>query len=128
MTVLSGQRGNVEVKTPTIDNSFSSVLSIELPDGKIVTEFDISQIEKLSVQTVTKTTISGAQVLTVQVSNTHGDNDAWSATTITVTPSTTANVSAISAAAGAAINGKKARLVTAAAITSGTYKAYIKGI
>jgi len=93
--------------------------------GSVVAEFDISTIKSISIYTKTLTTIVGAQVLTLQISPV-ASGDFWVSTSITITPDLVANVTKVSSIA--TVNALRARVITAAAITSGTYDVIAVGL
>lgn len=123
MSVIN-TRPVLSIKRTGVTNAVTSAVNMEDGQGRSVADFSIEGISTISIMTATTTNIVGAQVLTLQVSN---DGSNWVASGITVTPNATAPNAAFSATAGAAICAKRARLVTAAAITSGVYNVFIQG-
>lgn len=93
--------------------------------GSVIAEFDISNVKSMVIYTKTLTTIVGAQVLTLQVSPVTS-GDFWVSTSVTITPDLVANVTEMSSIAS--IVAKRARVITAAAITSGTYDVIAVGL
>lgn len=73
--------------------------------------------------TNTTATITGAQVMTVQVNPSDADN-VWINTTLTITESTTSGT-VVMGTANSAIVGRQVRVISAAAITSGTFDLYL---
>ena len=98
---------------------------VDLGAEAVVAEFDISTIKSISIYTKTLTTIVGAQVLTLQISPV-ASGDFWVSTSITITPDLVANVTKVSSIA--TVNALRARVITAAAITSGTYDVIAVGL
>jgi hypothetical protein len=93
--------------------------------GTVVAEFSVAGITVINMHSVTATTISGPQVLTLQFSP-HATDDVWINTSVTLTPSTTAG-NIVSGTQISTLNAVRCRVRTAAAITSGSYDLYIVG-
>lgn len=93
--------------------------------GSVIAEFDISMVKSIAIYTKTLTTIVGAQVLTLQISPLES-GDFWVSTSTTITPDLVANVTKVSTVT--AVSAKRARVITAAAITSGTYDVIAVGL
>lgn len=90
--------------------------------GIVVPELDASSMKSFQIYVKTTTAIVGPQVLTLELSPVDS-GDVWLTTTCTVTPSTTLDaVVASSVLAGVA---RRARVRTAAAITSGVADIYL---
>lgn len=81
-------------------------------------------VSSVMIYAKTLTTITDAQVLTLELSPT-STGDVWFTTAVTLTPSTTAND--VVATAVSNIRALRLRVKTAAAITSGTYAIYVVG-
>jgi len=92
--------------------------------GIVLAELSIEGISSLQIYTKTISTITGPQVLTVEVSPVVSA-DVWFTTTITVTPSTTAGT--VVASSIGSIAALRARIKTTSAISSGSYDLYLVG-
>jgi hypothetical protein len=93
--------------------------------GTIVAAFDVSGINIINMHSNSTSTIVGPQLLTLQFSP-HISDNIWINTTITLTPSLVSGT-VISGTQIANLNAVRCRVITAAAITSGTYDLYIVG-
>lgn len=102
--------------TASLDNSST---------GVVISEFDISGLKNFNLYTKTLTAITGAQVLTFQISPADS-GDVWIDTSLTITPSTTANV-VVSGTVATNIVARRGRVSIAAAITTGTFDVYAVG-
>ena len=107
--------GQVSSQALSVDNTVSSV---------VIAEFDVSIIKNVQIFTKTTATITGPQLLTLQISPLD-TGDFWVNTSATTTPSTTLNNTTVSS--NVSISAKRARLITAAAITSGSYDVVVIG-
>lgn len=90
--------------------------------GVISTEFSLSGMKTINLYTKTLTNITGAQVLTLEISPTDS-GDVWIATSLTITPNATAPT--VVAGTPASIVARRGRVRTAAAISAGTYTLHI---
>lgn len=102
--------------TASLDNSST---------GVVLAEFDISGLKNFNLYTKTLTAITGAQVLTFEISPADS-GDVWVSTSLTITPSTTANV-VVAGTVSTDIVARRGRVSIAAAITSGTFDIYAVG-
>lgn len=91
--------------------------------GVVIPAMSCVGIKSFQLYTNTTGTITGAQALTVEVSPSDTD-DVWKATTLTVTESTTSGT-VIMGTANSAIVARRVRVSIAAAISSGTFDAYL---
>lgn len=107
---------NTQQQATGIDNSAT---------GTVLAEFDITGLKNFNLYTKTTTAIVGAQLLTVEVSPTDS-GDVWVDTSLTITPSTTLNV-VVAGTTETNVVARRARVKTAAAITSGVYDLYLVG-
>lgn len=107
--------GQVSAQALTVNNTVSSV---------VIAEFDVSIIKNVQIFTKTTATITGPQLLTLQISPIDS-GDFWVNTSVTTTPSTTLNNTSVSS--NVSVSAKRARLITAAAITSGSYDVVVIG-
>lgn len=92
--------------------------------GVVVAAFSVVGMQRINLFTKTTTTITDAQVLTLEISPSD-TADVWIATALTVTPSTTANT-VIAGTVLSNLTARRARVSTTA-ITSGTYSVYVVG-
>lgn len=93
--------------------------------GTVVAEFDASGINVINMHSNTTTNIVGAALLTLQFSP-HSSDNIWINTSITLTPSLTSGT-VVSGTQISNLNAVRCRVITAAAITSGTFDLYIVG-
>lgn len=112
---ITSYRHQVSSKT-SLTNTAASVA---------VNPFDVQGINFINMHSNTTATIVGPQLLTLQYSP-HATDNIWISTTITLTPSTTSGT-LVSGTQIANLNAVRCRVITAAAITSGTYDLYIVG-
>jgi len=96
-----------------IDNSYANI---------VLAEFDITGMSANNIFSMTQINIVGAQVLTLQISPI-ASGDLWFNTSLTITPDATAG-NGIAGTVLSNLVAKRARIVTAAAITSGSYDIY----
>lgn len=90
--------------------------------GTVIASFDIRGMANINLYTNTTSTITGAQSCIVQVSPSDTDN-VWVNTSLTITPSLT-NAAVVMATAINNVFARRARVVIASAITSGTFDIY----
>lgn len=90
-----------------------------------VAPFSVEGIKRINMHSNTTATITGPQLLTLQFSP-HATDNIWINTSITLTPSTTLNT-VVSGTQIDTLNAVRCRVITAAAITSGSYDLYIVG-
>lgn len=93
--------------------------------GVVVAEFDVDGAGVINLYSHTITTITGPQLLTLEISPTD-TGDIWIATSVTATPSTTAG-NVVMGTAKTDLIAKRARVSIASAITSGTFSVYVLG-
>lgn len=91
--------------------------------GVVVPAFSCVGMKSFNLYTNTTSTIVGAQVCTLEVSP-HDTDNVWINSGVTITPSTTSGV-VVMGTASSSIVARRARVSTAAAITSGTYDLYV---
>lgn len=106
-------RGISNSETASIDNTFTNI---------VIAPFDIVGFKSIQLFTDTTTVITGPQVLTLQVSPA-SSGDVWFNTTTTVTPGTGVDAKALSTIGS--VCAVRAQVVTAAAITTGTYDLFV---
>jgi hypothetical protein len=105
-------------------NSVSTKASLtSASTGVVVAAFDCSGMKSFNLYTKTITTITSAQVLTLEVSPSATD-DVWKATALTITPDTTADVVVMGTTLTSVV-AKRARVSIAAAISAGTFDVYV---
>ena len=97
-----------------IDNTYAS---------EVLSEFNVSGASIINIFVHTTSTITDPQILTLEISPVDG-GDLWFATSLTITPSTTSGVKIMGTPLTNLV-AKRARVVTAGAITSGTYDIYV---
>lgn len=91
--------------------------------GTVIGPVSCVGMKSFNIYTVTTATITGSQALTLQVSPSDSDN-VWIAVSCTATPSTT-NAVVVKGTTEVDIVARRAQVVIAAAITSGTADAYL---
>lgn len=119
-----GQNLNISAASDSI-TSFpvpveASAAGTNATTGVVIPSQPVSGVGSVALFVVTNTTIVGPQALTVEVSPNGTD---WVATSITVTPSTTAGIVQVSGPTK--IAALDVRVSIASAITSGTFTAYL---
>jgi len=97
-----------------VDNTYAS---------EVIAATNISGYSTLDLYIKTATTITGPQALTVHISPV-ASGDVWIATTLTATPSGTAGV-VVKGTAITNVVALRAKVLTASALTSGTYDVYL---
>lgn len=118
--ILSATEDSV-TNYPNSSSSKASVTSSST--GTILAALDVSGMKSFALYTNTTSTLTGAQVCTLQISPSATD-DVWIDTTTTVTPSTTSGTVVVSTTNTSAV-AKRARVKIAAAISSGTFDLYL---
>lgn len=91
--------------------------------GVLIAAADASGYKNVNLHVKTLTTIVGPQVLTLEYSP-HDTDNVWIATTLTITPSLTAN-NIVTGTAITTLLARRFRVSTAGALTSGTAKLYL---
>ncbi len=109
----------------THNDQQSALLIDNTGTGTVLAEFDITSLKNFNLYTKTATNITGAQVLTFEVSPADS-GDVWIATSLTITPSATAGT-VVAGTTETDVVARRGRVTTAAAITTGTYDLYAVG-
>lgn len=91
--------------------------------GVVIAPFSCVGMKSFNLYTNTTATLTGAQVCTLQVSPSDTDN-VWISTSLTITPSGT-NGTVIMGTANSAIVARRAQVIIAAAISTGTFDLYL---
>lgn len=105
-------------------NQISIKTSVTNVDASVViAPFDVAGLSVIQIHSKTSSTITGAQLLTIQYSP-HTEDNIWINTTITLTPSTTSGT-VVTSSQLTSLLAVRCRVITAAAITSGTYDLYL---
>jgi hypothetical protein len=120
---ISADSGDSVTSVPSVTEQKASITSAST--GVIVAASSCVGLKSFQLYTNTTSTITGAQVCTVQVSPSDSDN-VWVSTSLTITPSTT-NGTVITGTVNTGIIARRMRVSIAAPITSGTFTIYLLG-
>lgn len=125
--VNSGIDIQLDAGTDTISTQgISSSTKVSLTNassGVVVPAFSCVGMKSFQLYSSTTATITGSQVLTLEVSPSDTDN-VWVATSVTVTPSTTNGIT-LMGTASTTIVGRRVRVSIAAALSTGTADIYV---
>ena len=119
---LSADSGDSILTVPTLLEAKASITSTN--SGVIIPVTSCTGMKSFSIYTHTTSTITGAQLCTVEVSPSDSDN-VWIATSATITPSATSGAVVTSSISTQV--ARRIRVSIAAAISSGTFDIYLLG-
>lgn len=120
VAIVDGSAVTQPIIATTLTTQKASLTSAST--GVVVPAISVVGMKSFSLITNTTSTIIGAQVLTLEISP-HDTDNVWVATSLTVTPSLTSGVTATGTVLSTV--ARRARVSTAAAITSGTLDVYL---
>ena len=123
VTVTSGAITVSGTATNTPAGSSTKASCTNASTGAVVAATSCVGMKSFNVYSKTTATITDAQVLTLEISP-HDSDDVWKATALTITPDTTSGNVVMGTALATPV-ARRARVSTAAAITSGTYDVYL---
>lgn len=109
----------------SVPNSLSASAAVLTGSGVVLPVVSAVGIKSINMIVQTNTTITGPQLLTLEYSPSD-TTDIWIATTLTLTPSATANV-VVAGTALTSLIARRIRVSTASAIAAGSYTLYIVG-
>lgn len=118
---LSADSGDSITNVPSVSELKASITSAN--SAVIIPASSCIGMKSFNLYTNTTSTITGAQVCTLQVSPSDSDN-VWISTSLTITPSTTSGT-VVMGTVSSAIVARRMRVSIAAPITSGTFDIYL---
>jgi hypothetical protein len=120
---ITADDGSSITAVPSVSETKSSITNANT--GVIVGPVPCIGMKSFELYTNTTSTITGAQVCTLQVSPSDTDN-VWISTSTTITPSTT-NATVVTSTVNTSIVARRMRVSIAAAITTGSFDIYLLG-